>query len=215
MVKTKDIPQYLREFNSLFTAFGYRFDAYRLFDDFLSIAICALAHQTEEERYFELIKPYNKKELDLFVKLFVELSKIYHFEKISKGWVDPLGTYYEVLSQGSKKSKFGQFFTPESLCEISAQLIIPPDQWGKNILEPSSGSGRMVLAANKHAPGNFYTCIDLDPICCKMTALNLCFHEIRARVYCKNALNDEKPYFSLVINHDFWRHGTKSILYIK
>lgn len=127
-------------------------------------------------------------------------------------WCDPLGEYYECLAGNYKKSNFGQFFTPKPLCDLMAQITIC-DDWGKNINDPACGSGRLILAANHKTKGNYFVCEDLDAICCKMTAVNLCFHEVRAEVHCHNSLTRGSKRFVLAINYEYWKHNKKSILY--
>lgn len=203
----------LKQFNSLFFDFQYMHDLNRVFDDLLTMIICAMGRGAQEELYLQTVKKYNRKELDILCNLFAELTEIYAFNLENKSWSDPLGTYYEFLAGNYKKSAFGQFFTPENICTLMAQITIDKNQWGKNVSEPACGSGRMVLAANNQANGNYYICQDLDPICCKMTAINLCFHGIRAEVHCTNALSSTEPYFSLAVNYEFWKNKTHSILY--
>lgn len=43
----------------------------------------------------------------------------------------------------------------------------------KTICDPACGSGRLLLSASKRTPKAFVTGIDKDPICAKMTAVNL------------------------------------------
>ena len=213
MKNTIDIPKELKQFNSFFSKFEYSHDMGRVFDDFLTVVVCCMAHETEENRYFETISKYTKDELNLFAKMFAELFLIYKNASDNNQWIDPLGTYYEILSGNYKKSALGQFFTPASLCNLIAQISIG-DDWGQDIAEPCSGSGRMILAANHKTKGNYYVATDIDPIWCKMTAINLCFHEIRAEVHCKNALSNDTALFSIAINYQFWKHSTKCIFYV-
>lgn len=124
----------------------------------------------------------------------------------------PLGDFYEVLAGNYKKLRLGQFFTPKALCEIMSMLIIDKDDFGKTINEPTCGSGRIVLASNSFAPGNYYVCQDLDPICCKMAAINCCLHTVRAEIHCMNTLTLSKPTVSYYVNHDYWKHKTKYII---
>lgn len=212
MLKTTEVPSELKNFNSLFSSFQYKYDISTLFDDFLTIVICVFARQTEEDLYFETIKRYKKEELNVFAELLGELILIYEDAKSKETWTDPLGTYYEALASGSKKSGFGQFFTPESVCTIMAQMIHEPNEWGKTINEPCSGSGRLILASNHITQGNYFVAQDLDPICCKMTAINMCLHEIRGEVHNMNALTDQPIRISYSINYDFHKHKTPLIL---
>jgi type I restriction enzyme M protein len=213
MLKNRDVPRELKKFNSLFFEFEYKHDLNRVFDDLLTIIICAMGRETQEPLYLETIKKYDRKEIDVFCKLFAELTVIYQNNLLLNDWCDPLGEYYECLIGNYKKSRFGQFFTPKSICQMMASFVIEKDNFGQTVNEPCSGSGRMVLAANQVTKGNYYICEDLDPMCCKMTAINLCFHEIRGEVHCHDTLKMDKPRFSLATNYEFWKNNTYSILY--
>jgi len=212
MLKNRDIPKELTAFNSLFFEFQYKHDLSRVFDDLLTVIVCAMGHQTQENLYLETIKKYDRKELDTLCRLFAELVKIYD-RHTPDHWCDPLGEYYECLAGNYKKSNFGQFFTPPALCTMMAMMIQEPENWGITVNDPCCGSGRMILASNHHVKGNYFICQDLDPICCKMTAINLCFHEVRAEIHCMNSLGIEKPRFSLAVNYEYWKNNTKSILF--
>jgi type I restriction enzyme M protein len=212
MLKTRDVPQALKTFNALF----YGLESHHLstvFDDLLTMIICAMGRGTQEELYFETIKRYSRKELDIFCKLFAELVKIYDLETQENGIIDPLGDYYECLASNYKKSNFGQFFTPFPICQLIAGVTNTEKDFGLKINEPCSGSGRMVLASNQIAKGNYYICQDLDPICCKMTAINLCFHKINAEIHCMDSLRMTTPHFSMVTNNEFWKNNTMTIFY--
>jgi type I restriction enzyme M protein len=213
MLKNREVPKELKNFNSLFFEFQYKHDLNNVFDDLLTMIICAMGRGTQEPLYFETIKNYNRQELNAFCQLFAELIKIYQLYTSNNDWCDPLGDYYECLIGNYKKTIFNQFFTPKAVCNLMAHLIIDKDDFGKKINEPCSGSGRMILAANNFTKGNYYICQDLDPICCKMTAINLCFHQIRAEIHCHNSLSMDKPRFSLVTNFEFWKNNTNTIFY--
>ncbi|MDN3665623.1 N-6 DNA methylase [Algibacter miyuki] len=211
MLKNKDVPSELKNFNSLFFSFQYKYDLYNLYDDLLTLIICCLARQTEERLYFETIKKYEKKELTTFAHLMGELFIIYNNSKTFGEWCDPLGEYYECLASNSKKSAFGQFFTPKAVCDMMANFVTPKD-WGKQINEPCSGSGRMILASNQITKGNYFIAQDLDPICCKMTAINMAMHEIRGEVHNMDTLRMANLRMSYSINFDFYKHKTPLIL---
>lgn len=201
----------LKEFNSLFSQLGYKFDYITVFDDILTIIICCFGFGTNEELYFQTIKKYSKEELNLFAKMIGELLIIYSKAKADNRWVDPLGDYYEFLASNSKKSALGQFFTPANICDMMAIMVAPKD-WDSTINEPCSGSGRMVLAMNKQVKGCYYVCQDLDPMCAKMTAINCLMHEIKCEVHCMDALRMDKIYTSYFINHEFWKLKTPHII---
>lgn len=214
MLKSKDVPSELKNFNSLFFSFTYKYDLYNLFDDLLTICICCLARQTQEPLYFETIKKYEKKELFIFSKLFAELFTIYAKNKKFGSWSDPLGTYYEALASNSKKSGFGQFFTPECICDLMASFVVDKNNFGKQVNDPCCGSGRLILSSNQITKGNYYIAQDLDSMCCKMTAINMAFHEIRGEVHNMNTLTLSKPFVSYSINYNWHKHKTPLILIV-
>lgn len=207
------VPKELRKFNSLFFDFEYKHDLNRVFEDFLTLIICCYGFGTNEELYFKTIKTYTKQELEKFAHLIGEVLLIYNNAVKQNDWVDPLGDYYEYLTGNYKKSRLGQYFTPKEICNLMAQLTLANDaSFGKTINEPCSGSGRIVLAANQVVKGNYYVCMDLDPICAKMTAINLAMHGMKAEVHCMNYISDEPPYFSYYINYQFWKLKTPHII---
>lgn len=211
MIKSKDTPHELREFNSLFSFLARRNDPGRVFDDFLTLVICCLARQTQEDWYLDTIRKYDEDEINIFPKLLGSLFIIYDKKISESGWYDPLGTYYEVLSGNYKKSNFGQFFTPSALCDLTAKITIEPNSFGNEIYEPACGSGRMILAMNHYSKGNHYTAADLDHVCVKMTCINLAFHGVMANVHHMDSLGDSAPFNSYTINHDFYKTKTPFI----
>jgi type I restriction enzyme M protein len=214
MLKTSDIPAELRGINNQFNHFGYKYEITQVFDDFLTLVICCMGRGTNEELYFETIKRYKKEEIKYFSQMLVELILLYEKAEKKGKWCDPLGNFYEALASGSKKSGLGQFFTPEDLCTMIAQMMVS-DEWGLTINEPCSGSGRMVLAADNKTKGNYYVCEDIDPICAKMTAINMCFHKIKGEVHCRDVLMQDKPRFSYAINHQLWKVNIIHIIQVK
>lgn len=212
MAKSSEITTELKKFNSVFNKLTYKYEFIQVFDDLLTIIICCFARETQEELYFKTIKKYSKQELNLFVELFAELTIIYNGYAKSNTWGDPLGDFYEVINYNSKRSNLNQFFTPKSICDLISHLnIVDKDDFGKKIHDPACGSGRLLLSANNYAKGNYYICNDIDPMCCKMTAINFCFHDIKGEIHCMDTFKNEKPFFSLFTNFDFWKTGAKSI----
>lgn len=208
MLKTTDTPPYLREFNSLFYAFAYRHEISRVFDDFLTIVICCLARQTQETWYLDTIRKYSEDEINTLAKLFGSLLIIYDSAIKDNDWIDPLGDYYQALSSNHKKSGFGQFFTPKSLCDVMALLTVEKDDYGNTINDPTCGSGRILLAGNKICKGNYYVAQDLDHVCVKMCCINMAMHGLKGEVHHMNTLTNNTPWNSYIINHDW--HKTKT-----
>lgn len=100
-------------------------------------------------------------------------------------FADHLGQLYMELAQGN--SALGQFFTPYDLCRLMAS-ITNTGAWAElnervvYVNEPCSGAGAMMLATIqsieeeqglKALENLSITTIDLDPLCCKMTAVQI------------------------------------------
>lgn len=208
MLKTQKTPYHLREFNSLFGRLARKQDVAKLFDDLLTIFICCLARQTQEELYFKVIKDYTKDDLQIFAQMMAELFLIYGKNEMLDDWCDPLGEYYEELASNYKKSSFGQFFTPKTICDFMAQITVNKNDFGNKINDCAAGSGRTLLAANKVCKGNYYIAQDLDHICVKMCCINMAMHGLKGEVHHMNSLQNNEPFNSYTINYDW--HKTKT-----
>lgn len=185
-------------FQSLFQSFGYKHDLHKVFEDFLTLSLCAVSQNPitgksfDEELYQATIAPYKNDELRFnFPKLFAKLVVEMEARIDSAEGADVLGEFYELhLAKGSRS----QFFTPWPVCQFMAMSlgVSKPDS-PIRVLEPTCGSGRMLLAAAKHfGPMNEYYGIDIDLTCVKMAALNLFLSGIfHAEVMCADALIPE------------------------
>ncbi len=171
----------------------YRHDTARLFDDWLTMVLCCLANQRQEELYLATAKRYDRAELDTMAKLFAELILIHEQLQPERGWYDALGTIYELLASRSKASRMGQFFTPAEVCEVMARITMGEDPRGTSLADPCCGSGRQLLAGYVHGRKFLKLVVgaDLDPICAKMCALNFWLHGITGEVACMNSLSQE------------------------
>ena len=111
-----------------------------------------------------------------------------------KGWYDAFGSLYEEkVKSGYKASSMGQFFTPEGLCTALAQITLG-DRHGTFVYDPACGSGRLPLAIWGHIDKDKFTYFvmgDLDPLSCKMSALNMMLHGMFGIVERRNALTME------------------------
>jgi type I restriction-modification system DNA methylase subunit len=99
-------------------------------------------------------------------------------------FADVLGSVYMELASHGQKQWLGQFFSPATLCDLNAQLLIGALSQGRltTICDPACGSGAMLLAACRHVlrsydvPGLLrisVTGIDLDAVCADMAAVQL------------------------------------------
>lgn len=184
-------------FATLMDTFAYKHDLRPIFDDFLTMSLCAATpipgagKSHYEDVYLQTIAKYAKDDLrHLFPKLFARLI-IEMEERVNDTMGnDVLGEYYE-LNFCRKNS--GQFFTPMHVCHFMAHSIcggMGEMEETKRILDPTCGSGRMLLAGAKSIgkQHEFYG-IDLDHTCACMTALNLFLNGIfHSEVMCADAL---------------------------
>lgn len=211
-MKAQEIPPRLRGFHKVFEMIGQRWNYTNVFDDFLSMAMCAFAYGREEERYFEVIKKYDRRELDLFVRLMAEWLRVQDKETAEGGWFDMLGAFYEVLSQGYKQKRLAQFFTPPEICDLMASLTGPTaEDVGKMMNDPACGSGRILLAMHANAPRNLYVGQDVDVMCCKMTCLNMMIHGVVGEVHHMNTLTQDWR-GAWIVNHKWKTDNIMSIL---
>lgn len=189
-----------------------RFSLFSVFDDFLtmSIAACTQNLQTKkswyEEEYLETIAKYKDSELrHEFPKAFAYLLTEMEERVGSSLGNDVLGDFFE---QHISNGRNGQYFTPAPVCQFMAS-ITDSDNIGDaetnrplRILDPSCGSGRMLLAAHKvNGQGHEYYGIDIDRTCVKMAALNLFLNGIwSSEVMCANALSPDDFVFAYRIS---------------
>lgn len=100
---------------------------------------------------------------------------------------DVFGALYEEIAGKGHKSNMGQFFTPEHICDFTAQITLMEANTDRflKMSEPCCGSGRMILSAGKVlAPSRNYRwwAVDLDYTCARMCLLNCWFNAIPAYV---------------------------------
>lgn len=138
-------------------------------------------------------------------------------QAMEKGeWLDVFGQLYEemYLSRG-KASKTGQFFTPKSVSDLMATIIDPDKNQahtanvsGNRVNDCAAGSGRLLLAhyidVSKldHSQGRrfYYIAQDVDPVACKMCALNMMIHGMQGEVICQDTLSQDSPSLIYHIN---------------
>lgn len=148
---------------------GRGYSHYNIFNDWLDLIIYAL--QGKDKEYLEIVHRYRndkakgEREIDIFSEMFAELMMA-----TKKTQHDILGKVYEAYyaSKG-----LGQYFTPINICDMMAKMI--GDEKTETFYEPCSGSGRFLISYIKISPKTKYYAKDIDPICTKMTALNMVF----------------------------------------
>jgi type I restriction-modification system DNA methylase subunit len=172
-------------FNSIIRLFEYRHDLRTVFDDFLTMSICAMGQNPgtmksyDEDLYLETVAKYKSDQ-----KLVKEFPRLYAcvVNEMTERWnsgegYDVLGEFYE---QNLYRKSASQYFTPWPICMFMAKCVTETSLENKTedrplrILDPACGSGRMLLAAQMCNGRNheFYG-IDIDHTCIKMAAINL------------------------------------------
>lgn len=195
-------------FVSLMQSFSYRYDLRTVFDDFLTMTICAFSQNPltgkshDEDLYLDTIARYAKDELRYnFPKMVASLTTEMEERYESSVGNDVLGEFYE---QNLYRKGASQYFTPWPVCELITSCLTGntvQDQ-PKRILDPTCGSGRTLLAGAKHfGKSNRYYGIDIDHVCVKMTAINLFLNGIfRSEVMWADALSPECFHMSYAIS---------------
>lgn len=127
------------------------------------------------------------------------------------GWYDALGMLYEYLASQYKKSYLGQFFTPPEICDLSTRITVGEKTTARvRVNDPACGSGRMLLSFNAYNPGGLLYGEDLDPVCAKMTALNMAIHGCQGQVFCCNSLTLDDWRFGYQVNY-YHRFGAPPV----
>lgn len=152
-----------------------------------------------------------------FFKAFSELILEYGKGINSNGWCDPLGDCFMELIKGVAKYR-GQYFTPVGLCTLMADItteLVPSKEkypcgvygFRELVGDPTCGSGRNLLAVKatfdkaSEEDQPYFIGEDIDTLCCKMTAINMCVHGCYGEVICHDTLTEpDKVRFGYVIN---------------
>lgn len=216
------------KYTKILDSLANRHGIHNVFEDFLDVAIYQLTFIPANEHFDEFNQEI-KMNLDRMKKGYgdeglVDLTQAFRSmmlemqEHTAQGekWVDLIGPFYEEISSRYKSSAMGQFFTPASLCDMIAQMIGGKNMKpGQTVLEPAAGTGRMILAMNACCLGLRYTAIDKDPLCARMTALNMTIHGLIGVVYCMDTLAMDTPSRKWVINAHLFKTGIPSIIQVK
>jgi type I restriction-modification system DNA methylase subunit len=193
-----------KDFVKLFRETARYHNRYQVFRDFVTMAAVALENailqcNELENEYFQTIAGYEKDDLNRMARLLALVT-----EGLDAGMCDFLGSIFMELEIGSKD--MGQFFTPFSLSELIAGLVM-----GQRVQEladgapyvtldePTCGAGGMVIAAAKVLLDRGYNpqtqllvqCTDLDPVAARMCFVQLSLLGIPACVRIGNSLSQK------------------------
>lgn len=169
-----------------------------VFDDFMTMAICAFSYGQMEELYMKTASRYDAEEMKLFAQALAEMVNEYDSNMGEDGsWKDILGNVFEETNSSFTASNNGQFFTPDTLCNMMAQLVGSKDVCENGIIvnDCSSGSSRNLIAHSRLHPKNrynaFYVAQDLDERCVKMSVLNFLMFGMKGVVIHMDTLSME------------------------
>ena len=186
----------------LFDRLSHARNYYQVFSDFIDWLIWQLLfpptevdpleNYSEEEKVhfksiFKIIQEECKQRTSLWTRHPGDVNHL-------PCWYDPLGRVYQCITSKNKSSRMGQFFTPEPVVDMMVRMNIGQEQQPfVRVLDPACGSGRMGLAASNHLMSRGIACWvtmnDLDQICTKMTAINMCLNGVVGEALCMNGLD--------------------------
>jgi hypothetical protein len=162
---------------------AYSQHLHNVFDDFLNMSVAALCLGRDEYRYEERAKRYSDEEKKLFGEAFGALFLDYETKSQGGNWTDCIGRIFEEL--GLSNARTGQFFTPESVCNLIANLTYNDVKSG-TVNDPSTGSSRNLVAHARLQPNNrfqfTYIGQDLDERCCLMSVINFVMYGMKGVV---------------------------------
>ena len=184
---TKEI---INEIGNYCNKFGKDFAI--IFDEWLDWMISffdrdnVLCHDCDFSKIFDEMKESN----ETYFKCFTSIAKETAKQIEIKGWFDAFGTIYEEkVKTGYKASSMGQFFTPAALCDGLARIVA--DKNRMFTYDPACGSGRLPLAMWGQLDKDkfhYFMLGDLDPLSCKMSAMNMMLHGMFGIVERRDAL---------------------------
>ena len=146
--------KYYKQFVDNFNLLSQRYDKYRIFLDFLKLASYSMYNvfrksEEIESKYLNIVKTYRKDELEIFCKMFGELTLMYEYKNEI---VDILGEFYMQNKIGN--NSLGQFFTPFHIAEFMGKINCGTKEQMEKIIdkngyitlsEPCCGAGAMIL----------------------------------------------------------------------
>lgn len=190
-------PRYLRHLEPLASGGRARLEAFKLF---CTMAACAVALRSREDEYREAVAGWERAELEVlqgaFPLLVAEMEENPH--------VDLLGPAYEALGSPADRLGRGEFYTPQAVSDLVAELNVEdagrdwPEERPLSLLEPACGSGGMVLSFVKamHRRGIPPSRVrvkawDVSKTACDMAYTNLTLWGVPATVVWGNSLSGE------------------------
>lgn len=199
MPSNYESPKEVRELEKLINSFTYQYglDVSQVFNDFLTYII---HYFTPNAKPLESWK-YKTEQTAVFWDMFREWIKIMDKQISCNEWYDAFGDLYMTcVASKMKQQGTGQFFTPEGLCDMMAEINSVEKMTGKYANDPACGSGRTLLAWHVRNIGNYLCAEDIDRTCCLMTVCNFIIHGCVGEVIWHNSLDPGSFYSGWKVN---------------
>lgn len=188
---TIDVPTEFENFHKLIGKLTDKHDLARVFDDWLEYII--IAWLSDNSMTWD--KNYTRDEIRVLWDMYCELVKVTNERLVTDNdWFDFPGVYYEsCVSTPYQRDKSGQFFTPPDICTLMATMNLAgaPSGPGLRVNDPTSGSGRCLLAVHVQRPGCYLVAEDLDHTCVLMAVVNFLTHGVVGEVIWHNTLTQD------------------------
>lgn len=179
-----------------------------VFTTFLEITATSIAAQMDpanaaerKKRYQEIATKIKPESLTSYARMFALLY--WAIREHEDDPCDILGDIYHELRLNNEWN--GQFFTPDNICRMMAQIITPVDEFSDKkkpvtINEPTCGSGTMIIGAIwamqrqnfDYQHRAFFVAQDIDIRCVWMAYIQLSLYRIPAVVIHGNTLMMEE-----------------------
>lgn len=194
----QDLLQHHRELKPLILIYeklAYSQSYYRVFEDFVDYCISEYSIQKDYQLPDYIKQPDTephdfKKMLDIIIGTCRKKCNAWSGGKpVGNGWYDAFGHFFETVASEFGKSYRGQFFTPENICTMMAQMTIQgPTEKVQTVCDSACGSGRLLLAAHAVNPNTCCYGNDIDYLCAKMCAVNFCLNGVVGEITCNDGL---------------------------
>ena len=192
------IPSEYKAFEDKFSALAYGQDDSKVFDDMLAFIIDLFSFDNPWKPNGHYTKTENLRER--FFELFQEIVLLMNAKiRDPKDWYDPFGNLYEMqIASKGRRENAGQFFTPENVVNLMADILYAgQDMTGKGLRfsDPTCGSGRNLIAMHAKHPGNYCCGEDIDRTCALMTVCNFILHGVNGEVIWHDTLQPDAEHF--------------------
>lgn len=205
-----EAPPEVRELEKTLCQFAYAngFDRAEVFYDLLKYIISYFTWKFQSIEAWR----YNKEQTIVFWKMLTQWFLIMDRQTIGKKWYDAFGDLYmAIIGSSSRTKKLGQNFSPDTICELMSKITESEKGSNGMILDPTCGSGCLLLAAHAEHPTNYLLAEDIDHTCCMMTVCNFIIHGCHGEVIWHDSLNPDSYYGGWLVNEHLGKCGIPSV----